>query len=39
MANPPRVTGTPPQVVRTNVDYRLDTTDARDFLGHYVTLP
>jgi hypothetical protein len=23
----------------TNVDYRLDTTDARDFLGHYVTLP
>jgi hypothetical protein len=23
----------------TNVDYRLDTADARDFLGHHVTLP
>jgi len=23
----------------TNVDYRLGTPSARDFLGHYVTLP
>jgi hypothetical protein len=27
------------KLVRLTVDYRLDTPDARDFLGRFVTLP